>query len=55
METIVRTDQEIERVINWTMEADQNGSHYSGMTYEQGVRAMYDWLIGDEDEPPDQP
>lgn len=44
---IVRTNEEIERVYDRSYE-----THYSGMTYEEGLRAMYDWLIGEQDYPP---
>lgn len=32
---------EINEVIQWTMDAEQNGSNYPGMTYEQGGGRRY--------------
>ncbi len=46
-----RTDDEIETLEDWCGEADVKGSHYSGMTYEQGIRATLDWLFNDEPNP----
>lgn len=45
--TIVRSNEEIEKVYNKSYE-----TNYRGMTYEQGIRNMYEWLIGDTDDPP---
>lgn len=44
---IVRTDEEIEAVYNRSYE-----TNYRGMTYEEGVRAMYEWLTGEREDPP---
>lgn len=44
---IVRTDEEIEAVYNRSYE-----TNYHGMTYEEGVRAMYEWLTGEREDPP---
>jgi len=49
---VVRTDEEINRVLDKVMEAQQKGSKYRGMSFEDGIREMYDWLTGDQDEPP---
>jgi hypothetical protein len=49
---IKRTDAEIDRVLNWAVEGEQDGSHYRGMNYEQGINAFAAWLFGDvEDDP----
>ena len=47
-----RTEQEVEALIDKVMEQENIGSKFPGMTYEQGIRAMYDWLNGDTDEDP---
>jgi hypothetical protein len=53
MANIVRSDAEIDLVINQCVDAEETGiSKYPGMTYEEGVRGMWDWLIGDADESP---
>lgn len=49
---IVRTQQEIDEVIDKANEGLDNGSAYPGMNYEEGVKAMYDWLVGNIDETP---
>ena len=48
---IVRTQEEIDKLIEWAEEG-RNNSHYRAMSYEQGILAMYKWLIGEEDEDP---
>lgn len=47
--TIVRSVREIDDVLN---KADEFESKYPGMTYEQGIHAMYRWLVGEDDENP---
>jgi len=54
MSHIVRNQQEIDRVLNWAAQGEDEGSHYSGMSYEQGLRDMHDWLVGDSDHAPDE-
>lgn len=44
---IVRTNEEINKVYDRSYE-----TNYHGMTYEQGVRAMYEWLVGGRDDAP---
>lgn len=41
---IVRTDEEIDDVLDKCFEAEQSGSKYRGMSYEQGIRYVIDWL-----------
>lgn len=53
MLAIVRTEDEINQILNWACEGKDDGSHYPGMSYEDGLVAMYDWLIGQIDERPD--
>lgn len=36
---------------DWCAEAEDEGSHYPGMTYEQGVRDTLEWLSGDGSAP----
>lgn len=44
------TDREIDDVIDQCIESEGTGqSKFSGMTYEQGVRAAIDWILGDEE------
>lgn len=49
MSVIKRTDAEIDRVLDWTNETP----HFPGMTYEDGVRAAIDWLLGWSNDAPD--
>lgn len=50
---IVRTDQEIARVENWAFAGLDEGTRYAGMSYEQGLIDMLEWLRGDNDVAPD--
>ena len=51
---IVRTQKEIDRVMDWATEGEMNKSHFIGMKYEEGIIAMFNWLIGEEDSAPDE-
>lgn len=51
---IVRTEQEIARVENWAFAGLDEGTRYVGMTYEQGLIDMLEWLRGDTDHAPDE-
>ena len=45
--SLMRTDLEIDNQRNLAVEQEEEGgSSVPGMTYEQGVRAGIDWLIG---------
>lgn len=44
-------DELIDHVIDWCYEADATGTHYAGMSYEQGVMAAIDWLRGEAEDP----
>ena len=52
MPAIIRTEEEIDEVLNFVAEGEDCGTHYPAASYEQGIRAMYEWLIGDTDCPP---
>ena len=54
MPTIVRTTDEIDRVLDWAAEGIDGGTRYADMSYEQGVQDMYDWLFGFTDHAPDE-
>lgn len=51
---VVRTEQEIARVENWAFAGLDEGTRYAGMTYEQGLIDMLEWLRGDTDYAPDE-
>lgn len=51
---IVRTQEEVDQVLNWASEGIDGGSKYPGMSYEEGVRAAVDWLTGFTDDRPDE-
>lgn len=36
------TEDDINRLRDYIFEADENGSHFAGMTYEQGMAAVLD-------------
>ena len=47
------TDTSIDDVLNKCIEAEaHNRTAFGGMTYEEGVRAGIDWLVGNEEEKP---
>ena len=43
---VVRTKEEIERLEEWVWEGLEEGTHYSGMYYEEGIRNTLNWLFG---------
>jgi hypothetical protein len=49
---IVRTDEEINEVLNKAAESMDSGTRWRGMTYEEGVQNALLWLFG---ELPDNP
>lgn len=49
--TIVRNKKEIEAQLNLAEET-KDQSRYFGMSYEQGMIAMYEWLTGETDSLP---
>ena len=49
---IVRTQEEIEQVLNWIAEAFDAGTHYPAMSYEDGIDDMFRWLVGDSEDMP---
>ena len=52
---IVRTDREIDDVINTALEAIEEGSQFTGCTYEEGIYEMYRWLTREDAENPMTP
>lgn len=47
---IVRTEKEINQLLNQCVEAEETGiSKFPGMTYEQGIKEAIEWLCGDSD------
>lgn len=52
MRTIVRTDKEIDDVLNKAFIGIEDGSVYPGESYEQGIQAFADWLFGDTEDAP---
>ncbi len=52
MYVITRTDEVIDDVLNKAAQAvDDGGSSWPGMSYEQGVQAAIDWLVGHAENP----
>lgn len=49
---LVRSETEIDNVYDSAMQANSNGSKFPGMTYEDGIIAMLEWLVGERDEEP---
>lgn len=52
--TITRNFAEIGRVLDWAVEGADHGTHFNGESYEDGIIALWHWLIGISDEAPDQ-
>ena len=53
MNIVVRTDEEIQTVIEWIFEAKEKGqSHYHGLNYEDGLDAMLLWLTEEDADDP---
>ena len=47
-----RTEEEVNDLVDRASELENRvGSKFPGMTYEQGIRAMYDYLSGNNDDP----
>lgn len=50
------TEEQIEAIQSQYDEAavvtSEGRTEYPGMTYEQGVRDLAEWILGDRDEPP---
>jgi hypothetical protein len=49
---VVRTDAEIDEVINSAAEAEDTGSRVPGESYEAGVRAAIEWVTGNTEDHP---
>jgi hypothetical protein len=47
-----RTDDEIYEQIDKAQKGMNIGSKWPGMSYEEGVRAALDWVLGDAEEAP---
>jgi hypothetical protein len=43
--------EEVDELIGWCFEAFDEGTHYRGMTYEQGIKDTLDWLEGHGERP----
>lgn len=52
IQVIVRTEDEINEQLNLAAEGQDSGSKYPGQSYEDGIRAMFDWLVGDTEDTP---
>ena len=48
----VRTKEEIDEVMNLSFEQIEHGTKWHGMTYEEGVRAAIEWILGETDDNP---
>lgn len=51
--SIIRSQEDIDRVLNWAAEGIDGGSEFPGMSYEQGIQDMHAWLTGESNVPPD--
>jgi len=52
IETREVADKDLNDLYAWAMNEEGGGStRYAGMTYEDGIKDMVDWLQGNEDRP----
>jgi len=49
---IVRTQKEINDVLDTASELIEEGGRFPGMSYEEGIKEMYDWLVGNTEDNP---
>ena len=49
---VQRLPQEIDEQLNRAAEAEATGSQYPGMSFEEGVRAGIEWVLGLTDDLP---
>jgi hypothetical protein len=49
---VKQSDEDIARLENEAAEAEDNGSKFPGMSYEQGIMETLRWLQGDSDDFP---
>lgn len=52
MRDIKEIEDAAERASEMQSNAEQNGSKYPGMKYEDGLREAFDWITGNSDEDP---
>ena len=45
------TEDELNELYDWAAEADTEGSHYPGMSYEDGIKAVILWITNGDDRP----
>ena len=50
--SIVRTEQEIDQVLNKAADGQNFGTIYPGMSYEEGILAFSQWLFGETNDNP---
>lgn len=50
--TIIKTPAEIEAVYDEARDGEINGTKFPGMSYEEGIVALIDWLTGRSDTNP---
>ena len=48
----MRTRKEVDAQLDKAQESIETGRGYHGMSYEEGVRAALEWVMGDVDDEP---
>jgi len=48
----MKTREEVYEQINKALQTIESGNGYHGMSYEEGVKAALEWVIGDINEEP---
>jgi len=46
---IERTQEEIDDVLNGCIDAENEGSKFPGMSYEEGIKYAIEWILGESD------
>ena len=52
MREVNEVEEACERAAKMHSESQRKGSQYSGMTYEDGLREAFDWIMENIDEDP---
>lgn len=51
---LIRSDDEIDRVLNWAVARVKEDSRQPGESYEDGIIIMLNWLTGEFNVAPDE-
>ncbi len=49
---IIRSEKEIEKVLDQAEEGFNEGTRFPSMSAEEGIQDFFSWLVGNSDDPP---